>query len=28
VHSSAGQLDIRGGRIELPPWGFVWLSGT
>ena len=28
VHSSAGRLDIRGGRIELPPWGFVWLSGT
>jgi hypothetical protein len=28
VHSSAGQLDIRNGRIELPPWGFVWLSGT
>ena len=28
VHSSAGRLDIRAGRIELPPWGFVWLSGT
>ena len=28
VHSSAGQPDIRGGRIELPPWGFAWLSGT
>ena len=28
VHSSAGRLDIGGGRIELPPWGFVWLSGT
>ena len=22
------QLDIRGGRIELPPWGFAWLPGT
>ena len=19
---------IRDGRIELPPWGFAWLSGT
>jgi amylosucrase len=28
VHSSAGQLSISGGRIELPPWSFVWLSGT
>jgi hypothetical protein len=28
VHSSTGQLDIGGGRIELPPWGFAWLSGT
>jgi hypothetical protein len=28
VHSSTGQLDIRAGRIELPPWSFVWLSGT
>ena len=28
VHSSVGQLDIRNGRIELPPWGFVWLTGA
>ena len=28
VHSTAGRLDLSGGRIELPPWGFVWLSGT
>ena len=27
VHSTAGQLALRGGRIELPPWGFAWLSG-
>jgi hypothetical protein len=27
VHSSAGRLDIGGGRIELPPWGFAWLTG-
>jgi amylosucrase len=28
VHSSAGQLSIRAGRVELPPWGFAWLAGT
>jgi amylosucrase len=28
VHSSTGRLDISGGRIELPPWGFAWLTGT
>ena len=28
VHSSTGQLSIAAGRIELPPWGFVWLAGT
>jgi amylosucrase len=28
VHSTAGHLDISGGRIELPPWGFAWLAGT
>jgi amylosucrase len=27
VHSTAGQLTLRAGRIELPPWGFTWLSG-
>jgi len=27
VHSSAGRLDIRGGRIELPPWSFIWIAG-
>jgi amylosucrase len=28
VHSTAGRLDISGGRIELPPWGFAWLTGS
>ncbi len=28
VRSSTGRLDIAGGRIELPPWGFAWLTGT
>ena len=28
VHSSAGQLSISAGRIELPPWSFLWLTGT
>jgi hypothetical protein len=28
VHSSTGRLDLSGDRIELPPWGFAWLSGT
>jgi amylosucrase len=28
VHSTAGRLDLAGGRIELPPWGFAWLSGA
>jgi amylosucrase len=28
VHSSAGQLSISAGRIELPPWSFLWLAGT
>ena len=28
VHSSTGRLDIADGRIELPPWGFAWLTGT
>jgi hypothetical protein len=28
VHSSAGRLDVAGGRLELPPWGFAWLTGT
>jgi hypothetical protein len=28
VHSSAGRLEISGGRIDLPPWGFVWMTGT
>ena len=27
VHSSSGELTITAGRIELPPWSFVWLSG-
>ena len=28
VHSTAGQLTISAGRIQLPPWGFVWLAGS
>jgi hypothetical protein len=28
VHSTTGRLDISAGRIELPPWGFLWLAGT
>jgi amylosucrase len=28
AHSSIGRLDIGVGRVELPPWGFVWLSGA
>jgi amylosucrase len=28
VHSTTGQLIIRAGRIELPPWSFVWLIGS
>jgi amylosucrase len=28
VHSSAGQLSISAGRIELLPWSFLWLTGT
>jgi amylosucrase len=28
VHSSTGRLDIAAGRIELPSWGFAWLTGT
>jgi amylosucrase len=28
VHSSTGQLSIGSGRIDLPPWGFVWLTDT
>jgi amylosucrase len=27
VHSTDGQLALQAGRIELPPWGFAWLSG-
>jgi len=28
VHSTTGELTISAGRIELPPWSFVWLTGT
>ena len=28
VHSTTGKLAISAGRIELPPWSFVWLAGT
>jgi amylosucrase len=27
VHSTTGKLAISDGRIELPPWSFVWLAG-
>jgi amylosucrase len=28
VHSTTGQLVISAGRLELPPWSFIWLTGT
>src|SRR6185437_3535022 len=28
VPSGTGRLELAGGRIELPPWGFAWLSGA
>ena len=28
VHSTSGDLVIGAGRIELPAWGFAWLTGT
>jgi amylosucrase len=28
VHSTTGKLTISAGRIELPPWSFLWLTGT
>jgi len=28
VHSTTGKLTINAGRIELPAWSFVWLTGT
>jgi amylosucrase len=28
VHSTTGELNIDAGRIQLPPWGFAWLTGT
>ena len=28
VHSTTGELTVANGRIELPPWSFVWLTGT
>ena len=28
AHSSTGQPNIGSGRIDLPPWGFVWLTGA
>jgi amylosucrase len=28
VHSTTGELGIDAGRIQLPPWGFGWLTGT
>jgi hypothetical protein len=27
VPSSTGRLELAGGQIELPPWGFAWLTG-
>jgi amylosucrase len=26
AHSTAGELTVSGGRIELPAWGFVWIA--
>lgn len=26
LHSSTGRLDVRDGRIHLPPWGFSWIA--
>jgi amylosucrase len=28
VHSTTGELVVDDGRIQLPPWGFGWLTGT
>jgi amylosucrase len=28
VHSTTGKLTVDAGRIELPPWSFLWLTGT
>ncbi|HEY5454419.1 MAG TPA: alpha-amylase family protein [Acidothermaceae bacterium] len=28
VHSTTGELTADTGRIQLPPWGFGWLTGT
>ena len=28
VHSTTGKLTLADGRIELPSWGFIWLTGT
>ena len=28
AHSTAGELSLHGGQIELPAWGFLWLTGT
>ena len=28
VHSTTGKLALADGQIELPPWSFVWLTGT
>ena len=28
AHSTAGELSLNGGQIELPARGFLWLTGT
>ena len=28
VHSTAGTMSTGGGRIELPAWGYLWLTGS
>ncbi|HEY5050600.1 MAG TPA: hypothetical protein VII50_06840, partial [Acidothermaceae bacterium] len=28
LHSTTGELIVDAGRIQLPPWGFGWLTGT
>jgi hypothetical protein len=28
LHSTAGRLDLRDGRVHLPAWGHLWLTTT
>jgi amylosucrase len=27
VHSTTGTLDLHGGELHLPAWGFAWITG-